>query len=345
MPEVEAARRDPAGGTPITREGVELAYRLLLGRPPESEKAIEYGLSAGTVETFRAWIMAGTEFAQRLRAEHAPLRRMLLHEWQTPAPPPASVLAGKPRIVFLHIMKTAGSSLRARLEELAQGEPVWRRESDGLPGRLSPAELAHYRIVMGHFTIADARQVPPPRRIFTVLRDPAQRVVSQFHFLHRHRAEVVAARDMRVAGIARESTLEEFLANPNPEVTSVTRNVMTRTLAGDYRVVGKDRYAPPWRDPHDAVSGPQLLARALSNLFTLDYVAFVERLEQDRPKLMRALGLPDTGPLPRENTAETLNDILEERPPPVVTPAAEKLLQRLNDLDRQLYKLARQHYG
>lgn len=331
---------------PITREGVELAYRLLLGRPPESEKAILHGLSAGTLGTLRHWIMAGGEFAVRLRAEQPyALRRLLLHEWQTPSAPPASVLAGRPRIVFLHIMKTAGSSLRARLEELAQGEPVWRRESDGLPGRLSPAELARYRILMGHFSFVDARQVPAPRRIFTVLRDPVRRLVSHYHFLHRHRAEAVEQRGLALARLARGCTLEAFLTHPDPAVLDLTKNVMTRTLAGDYRIVGKDRYAAPWQDARQAISGPELLARALTNLFSLDYVAFVERLEEDRPKLMRAIGLPDIGPLPRENTAETLNDMLEDRPPPVMTPLAEKQLGRLNDLDRQLYRLARQHYG
>ncbi|QYU68171.1 hypothetical protein J4558_25605 [Leptolyngbya sp. 15MV] len=83
----------------------------------------------------------------------------------------------------------------------------------------------------------------------------------------------------------------------------------------------------------------------LKNLFALDYIAFVERLEEDRPKLMKVLGLPDPGPFGRENTAETENDILEPRPPPIVTPAAERLLRRLTDLDRQLYRLARQHMG
>jgi hypothetical protein len=155
----------------------------------------------------------------------------------------------------------------------------------------------------------------------------------------------VERRGLRLAGLARGCTLEAFLSHADPGVLELTKNVMTRTLAGDYRVVGKDRYAAPWQDPGQAISGPELLALALTNLFSLDYVAFVERLDEDRPKLMRALGLPDIGPLPRENTAETLNDILEERPPPVLTPLAEKQLHRLNDLDRQLYKLARQRYG
>lgn len=334
-------------GTPITRDGVELAYRLLLGRPPEGEKAIAYGLSAGTLEEFRRWIMAGPEFAQVLlrEAPHA-LRRMQIEEaGRAAAAPPPAVAAGQPRIVFLHIMKTAGSSLRARLEQLAGDEPVWRRESDGLPGAASQAELAPYRVVMGHFTIRDALHVPPPRRIFTVLREPMARLVSYYHFMHRHRAEVVAERRMERARIARECSLEDYLAQDSPTVRDGLQNVMTRTLAGDFRLVGRDRYAEPWQPDAEAITGAELLAIALRNLFALDYVAFVERLEEDRPRLMRALGLPDPGPLPRENTAETENDVLEPRPPPVITRGADRLLHKLTDLDRLLYRLARQRYG
>jgi hypothetical protein len=334
-------------GTPITREGVEFTYRLLLGRAPENEKAIAYGLAAGTLEEFRRRVMGGSEFARVIQRDCPPsLRRMLLAEAQQAPEEAAAVIAAKrPRIVFLHIMKTAGSSIRQRLEDLAEGAPVWRRDVDGLPGAVGQEQLAPYRVVMGHFTIRDALHVPAPRRIFTVLRDPVARIVSYYHFMHRHRADVVEARTMERARIARECTLDQFLAHPSPQVREGLQNVITRSLAGDFRVVGRDRYAEPWQADGQAISGPELLARALRNLFALDYVAFVERLEEDRPKLMKALGLRDPGPFGRENTAETENDILEPCPPPVVTPAAERMMNRLTDLDRLLYRLARLHYG
>lgn len=332
--------------TPITREGVEAAYRFLLGRPPENEAAYAYGMSAGTAENLRRWIMNGAEFAEKLRRD-APfaLRRSVLEEMQAPAAPPPAVAEGRPRIVFLHIMKTAGSSIRQRLEEIAGDEPVWRRDADGLPGQAEQAELARYRVVMGHFTITDARHVPAPRKIFTVLREPRERLVSLYHFMHRHRAEVVEQKGMERSRIARDCTLEQFLAHPDPGIRDGLQNVMTRTLAGDYRVVGRDRYAQPWEPNSAAISGPAMLARALANLFSLDFVSFVDRLDQDRPRLMQVLGVPDAGPLPRENTRDTVSPTLEPRPLPEVTPEAERLLSRLTDLDRILYRLARQHYG
>ena len=331
-------------GTSLTRADVEAAYRFILGRPPESEAAYAYGLSAGSVPELRRWLMSGEEFAQRIQrdAPHA-LRRWMLAEMQ--APPAEPDADGRPRIVFLHIMKTAGSSIRRRLEELAGEEPIWRREKEGLPGSVPAAELAPYRVVMGHFTIADARHVPQPRRIFTVLRDPRARLVSLYHHLARHRAEVVARPGFRMARIARESSLEHFLHQTDPAAQAELANVMTRTLAGDFVPVGRNRYRHPWQSKAEAISGPELLSRALANLFALDFVTSVDRLERDRPRLMAALGLPDPGPLPRENTRELVSDLLEARAPPEVTEAAERALHRLTDLDRVLYRLARQHFG
>jgi len=331
---------------PLTRADVEAAYRFLLGRPPESEAVYDYALGAGDAATLRHWLMNSREFAQRLRQDLPhPLRRWMLSEMQAAPDTPEPGSEGPPRIVFLHIMKTAGSSIRRRLEELAGDAPIWRREVDGRPGDAPREALARCRVVMGHFSIADARHVPGPRRIFTVLRDPWERLISHYAFLHRHRAEVLDQPGMQEARIARGCTLETFLQHPSPAIQASLRNVMTRTLAGDYVPSGRNRYRQPWELDGDAITGPELLARALTNLFALDFYSFTDRLEQDRPRLMRILGVRDMGPLPRENTQELVSDILESKPPPEVTPEAERLLHRLTDLDRVLYRLARQAVG
>ena len=85
--------------------------------------------------------------------------------------------------------------------------------------------------------------------------------------------------------------------------------------------------------------------QAIARLAAFDYVAFVDRLEEDRPRLMQVLGLPDPGPLTRENTRELVDSMLEPAREVEVTPEAERELARLTELDRIVYRLARQHYG
>jgi hypothetical protein len=333
--------------TPITRDGVEAAYRFLLGRAPENEKAYEYGLSAGSVEKLRRWIIQGPEFAGRIRRDipHA-LRRWMLEEMQAaPAETAGAPVEGPPRIVFLHIEKTAGTAIRSAIGPLLGDRRVWDHIQDGRPGDATPEDLLACGLVAGHFTITDARHVPAPRRIFTVLREPRERLVSLCHYYARHTEAGAAVRGREVMQIARGCTLEDFLALPNPLVRNSVQNVMTCMLAGDFRPVGPDAYAPVWGGPRAAISGPQLLARALSNLFALDFIGFVDRLEEDRAALMAALGLPDPGAFPRVNTKQLVDERLEARPEPEITPRAAALIDAATDLDRMLYDLARRHRG
>ena len=334
-------------GTPITRAGVEYAYRYLLGRMPENERAYEYGLSAGTVETLRTWLMDSTEFAAKVRRD-APgvLTRWLAHERaaRSTVEQEAEARGEMPRIVFIHLMKTAGNSLRRRLEKLVPPGTV-RPETLGRPGQFPVESFAPYRLVAGHMTADDAAHVPGPKRVFTVLRDPKQRLVSLYVFWNRHRDDVIDERDLRQQRIARSSTFLEFLRSRDTHLRGSLHNAMTASLAGDWRSKGDGTYRHRYLRDVPSIGPAELLRRALNNMMALDYVAFVERLEEDRPKLMQALGLPDTGPLPRENTRENINDMLEPAKEVEITPEVDREMNRLTELDRQLYRLARQHWG
>lgn len=329
----------------ITREEVDLLYRALLGRAPENERAIRAGLAAGSVEALRRRLLDSPEFAARLRRDKPRLlRRWMLQEMQAPAVREKAAKA-PPRLVVLHIMKTAGIALRLRLEALVAPERVWRREEHGLPGDATPEELASCRLVIGHFTMRDALAVPPPRRIVTLLRDPRDRLVSLHHYYARFRPEAIERLKLHEQRVARASTLAEFLRSPDERVRAVTRNAMTCALAGDYLHAGGDRYRAVFSPAHETISGAELLEKALANLRVMAFVGFVERLDEDVPKLMVALGLPDAGPLPRVNTRELESDVLEPRDPPVVTPEAAEELDRATELDRMLYRLARMQFG
>jgi hypothetical protein len=182
--------------------------------------------------------------------------------------------------------------------------------------------------------------VPGPKRIFTVLREPRARVVSLYHFLARHRPEVIAAQKLRAAAIAREHSLLDFLRHPDAEVRGHLQNHMTCMLAGDYRPIGANLYTTPWGGKRGAIGGTALLRLALENLRRIDFVTSVERLEHDRPRLMAAIGLPDTGPITRENTREQINAVVEHRPETEASPEAQAELMRLTELDRMLVRLA-----
>ncbi|MEM9169597.1 MAG: sulfotransferase family 2 domain-containing protein [Pseudomonadota bacterium] len=91
------------------------------------------------------------------------------------------------RIAFMHIPKTAGTSIRVALQEafgpdncyvLGLNEP-WREF------RKNAKSHADTPVLAGHFMINDIRSVPGPRKTFTVLRDPVDRVLSWYGYLRR----------------------------------------------------------------------------------------------------------------------------------------------------------------
>ena len=90
-----------AVGDRTTAEMVRMAYRLILGREPESEAAVQHGLSYRTVSQLRAAFLASDEFRPKIAAMLAhtvlpaqPLGAPALDvEWLADAPTAAALLA------------------------------------------------------------------------------------------------------------------------------------------------------------------------------------------------------------------------------------------------------------
>jgi hypothetical protein len=86
-------------------------------------------------------------------------------------------------IVFLHIPKTAGQSVHQFLKRIVGPQAVApARVNDQLYG-LSISELRRYRLISGHLDWALLDCVGEPKFVFTILRDPVERILSFYFFL------------------------------------------------------------------------------------------------------------------------------------------------------------------
>jgi len=90
-------------------------------------------------------------------------------------------------LVFIHIPKTAGTSLRIAFASILGDEEtlwVYPRASWATPAAdvadLAPKRLSRARLVMGHFMFGLHHQLPPGSRYATVLRRPVDRVISAY---------------------------------------------------------------------------------------------------------------------------------------------------------------------
>lgn len=232
--------------------------------------------------------------------------------------PPA--LAGR-QLCFLHIGKTAGTSLQHSLFEALSGAAIFH---ESLPGfdRVSAAELALNDLVIGHFNYQHVGKMRPDRFLMTFLRDPIDRVVSSYHFLRTK--SPLSLYSQAAWRAARSMSFEEFLLCEDPNVRMVSENSQTKALAYDIRA---DRLDPAMIDV--------LLETAERNLATFDFVGITEYFDDSVGVLSEMLGV--------EISPKQLN-INPDRP--AAPPSGEELAiaRSMNELDLALYAKARARF-
>ena len=105
--------------------------------------------------------------------------------------------AAEPPILFVHVPKTAGTSMREMLQISLGKQAVYpnnrdiARRADGLyPTQAeilrSFPTLRPYRVLIGHFVAGLAHALPVRHRTATMLRDPVQRSLSMLAHAERH---------------------------------------------------------------------------------------------------------------------------------------------------------------
>ncbi|MBX9750115.1 MAG: hypothetical protein K5Q68_10915 [Roseococcus sp.] len=250
--------------------------------------------------------------------------------------------AAAPRLVFLHLPRTGGTTLH-------QAWSLTFRLAEICPERFArlheyrPEEIAAYRFFSGHFRFDQFWSIPQPRFLVTVLRDPIERVLSLFEYWRSFRPGVIAEHDLLGPRLARERGLLGFLRSEEVEVTTSIDNAMVCHLAGDAMPVaggfgtltseGRDRMAPE-----------TLLATAFTALRHFDCVGEIGSLQRVHDRVAAVFGMRP-GPLPRVNAAHDASPFHEALPREQVTPAIMVELRRLTRLDRQLVLAARSDPG
>lgn len=229
-------------------------------------------------------------------------------------------LPGSVPALFLHIQKTAGTSI-LHLARQYYGESV---VSHGDCWGKSPDQLRHIRFISGHIGYHFARSLMQGRYTFTFLRDPAERILSMYYFCR--------ARDPGEFDIykkAHELDLREFLEAGlhDPCVRKNIWNNQVWQLAHGYAHLD-DRGI-------NNFSEAELLRLAKEHIGEFSHVGFTETFLTDSAPILSALGLPRMDEMPKLNATPGRPHAAEQ--PPVI----KNLLGRLTELDRELYDYAR----
>lgn len=224
---------------------------------------------------------------------------------------------GNERYFFVHLQKTAGTTLRQRVAAMLGETAIYPGAADGDQVGLTflVDELVdrfddradEIRVVFGHFPLCVTELLPSAFRTFTLLREPVARTLS---YLRHHRQTTPADR---------HRSLEDIYADPF-RFHGLAHNHMTKMLS---------------LTPDEMTDGmltrvsftPERLERAKDALATIDVVGLSEDFEAFCAELRDTFGWP----LPEQPTYANRSE------PAEVTDAFIARIAEDNAADIELY--------
>ena len=189
---------------------------------------------------------------------------------------------GPERFFFVHVQKTAGTSLNIRLGHQFAPQEIYPDDSDGdqltvmpqldmgvLEARWS-ARRDQIRLVTGHFPLATTELLGGGFATFTVLREPVERTLS---YLRHYR---------KMTREARALSLEEIYEDPL-RYEGLIHDHMTKVFG-----LGVDQLADGVMARVDHT--PELLDRAKVGLATVDVIGLQEEFDSFCARLESRFG-------------------------------------------------------
>lgn len=224
------------------------------------------------------------------------------------------------KCVFLHIQKTAGTTLQGTARQIFGNEGVW---SHGDCYLHTMEEAAKVGFLSGHFGSVYASRFSARRYYLTFLRDPIKRILSLYRYLRT--SDVAGSEPLQE--FARSLSLADFLERAmNSENYIYVDNVQAWQLAHGW---GPEQLHGEYRD-QSSVPKEEMLQEATAALEQMDFVGFTESASRDSRKVLKDLGW--STPL-----IQNYNHTPEAAPKQSLTRRETELLLRLTDVDRKVY--------
>lgn len=188
-------------------------------------------------------------------------------------------------IVFLHIPKTAGQSVHHFLTDLFATRSICPSRVNEQLLRLSISDIRRYTLFSGHFDWALLDCLLGQKFVFTILREPTDRILS-FYFFLRKSAEALPADKLALPqhqGLkaALHLPCDEYFLSGEPGLRAFLDNhydnfyahyLAGRTYDARQRLVGQKRADSTFTDQ-------RILEIALQNIASLDGVYCIDRLD------------------------------------------------------------------
>ena len=202
---------------PLSPDDVIGAFKYILGRPPEDQEVINYFQKKfNDLHGLRVNLLSSHEF------------QALMSKWiKTHNEPISGLELSRRRLVFMHIPKTAGTTLGNILRQAFDGNEIFPRYNDVL--KYPVGNLSKYRLFIGHIDLFQANHIPGPKFVFSFIREPKRRIISQYNF-HRMVAQSAQLRENQPMVEKAKMPLEAYLADPYVRQHVSVSNLQARYL-------------------------------------------------------------------------------------------------------------------
>lgn len=236
-----------------------------------------------------------------------------------------SVIEGRlmKKAVFLHIQKTAGSSVQGTARHIYGNDQVW---SHGDYEQRPAEEAENIAFLSGHFGYVYTEHFAKRRFAFTFLREPMERILS----FHRYYSSTVSDGSPETAELAQNRSRLDFLRQAkDSDLRFHLENNQAWQLAYGWGAaeVGKPSI---WLK---RFSKAQLFDMAAGNIDKFDYVGFADRADLDIANIFTALGWVAPA-------VQTYNRHEQRSSKQVLSDEERELLLELTDVDRAVYRYA-----
>jgi hypothetical protein len=199
--------------------------------------------------------------------------------------------------LFIHIHKTAGTSLLQQLADEVGREHICPHPFEWQIRMTPKIELAKYRIYAGHLSASALQFVVGDLQCITMLREPRVRLLSAyFYWKSQSGSQPRHAFYERIA----QMSLMDFLTDDDPIIVRATWNVQARIVAGG-QFGGMNDHRTNIFGPD--LSPAELAVAAVERLGRFRLVGITERYAESVALLFRLFDL-DPG---RARTLHTLN--------------------------------------
>jgi hypothetical protein len=312
-----------------SREDVLHGFRLILGREPENQHAIDAHMDIPTVSELRRALLGSSEFQGKYKMMRP----------ETNDHPGLSI--EREAVVFIHMPKTGGTTLRALLEGQFPADRVCPVLEDKLH-LLSVAELGQYDFFAGHFDRSSICFIPR-KEIKTVVlfREPRARLISYYRFLRAHPNCDEFANDACIR-VAHELTAEEFFEYPAIRQLVLVYNHYLIALGASLSWYEQKLGLPLSKEEiSHALEEAKRLIRATTA------IGITERFDQSAELICEALHLDkpaSIAPLHVTSNFVERDERFRRVEPVTMTPRLASALDELTVYDEELYRFANQEF-